>query len=306
MTHTILGAGGTIGAPLAKELQKYPVKIRLVSRNPKPMSTGEELFPADLSNPEEVDRAIAGSDVVYLLVGFDYNIKVWREKWPKLMRATLDACKKHRAKLVFFDNVYMYDPNHVGHLTEETPVNPSSKKGKVRAEIAQMILDEVKAGTVDAIIARAADFYGPNNEKSVLMECLYKTYLKKKTGNWFADANKKHSFTFTPDAAKATAILGNTPDAFNQIWHLPTDPNTLTGNEFAALFAKEMGVAPKIAVLPVWMMRILGVFIPFMREFAEMAYQYNQDYFFDSSKFEKRFGVKATPYTEGVTLSCKQ
>ena len=98
--QTILGANGTIGSVLAKELTTYTNKIRLVSRSPKKVNPGDELFPADLSNPAEVEKAIAGSEVVYLLVGFDYNIKVWREKWPKLMRATIDACIKHKAKLV--------------------------------------------------------------------------------------------------------------------------------------------------------------------------------------------------------------
>src|SRR4051812_45066937 len=103
--QTILGVNGTIGTVLAQELTKYTDKIRLVSRNPKKINPQDELFPADLSNPAEVEKAIAGSEIVYLLVGFEYSIKVWRESWPKLMRATIDACIKHKAKLIFFDNV---------------------------------------------------------------------------------------------------------------------------------------------------------------------------------------------------------
>jgi len=87
----------------------YTGKIRLVSRNPRKVNDSDELFPADLSNPAIVDKAVEGSDVVYLVVGFDYNLKVWEEKWPKLMSATINACIKHNARLVFFDNVYIYD-----------------------------------------------------------------------------------------------------------------------------------------------------------------------------------------------------
>jgi len=107
--QTLLGGNGTIGSVLAKELTRYTDKIRIVGRNPKKINESDELFKADLADPEQVDRAIAGSEVVYLLVGFEYDIKVWRNQWPLLMRATLDACKKHGAKLVFFDNVYLYD-----------------------------------------------------------------------------------------------------------------------------------------------------------------------------------------------------
>ena len=298
--QTILGANGTISLVLARELAAYTDKIRLVSRHPKKVNATDELFPADLSNPAIVDLAVEGSDVVYLMVGFDYNIKVWEEKWPRLMRATINACIKHNARLVFFDNVYMYDINSIPHMTEESPYNPPSKKGVVRKQIAQMIMDEVKAGKLMALIARSADFYGPDNDKSFVIEMVYKNYIKGKRANLFVDADKKHSFTYTPDAAKATALLGNTDDAYNMIWHLPTDKNTLTGREFAGLFAKEMKVANRVLVMPAWLVKIVGIFVPVLKEMSEMLYQYDRDYFFDSSKFDRRFKFKTTTYQVGV------
>ena len=304
--QTILGANGTIGSVLAKELKAYTNQIRLVSRNPKKVNEIDELFPADLSDVSQVEKAVEGSEVVYLLVGFDYNIKVWQDKWPKLMRATIDACIKHKAKLVFFDNVYLYDINAIPHMTENSVINPPSKKGEVRKEIADMLLNEVKSGKLTALIARSADFYGPNNDKSYLLEMVYKNIKKGKKPNWFIDINKKHSFTYTPDAAKATALLGNTLDAYNQVWHLPTDKNALTAKEMIALFAKEMNVENKVSILPMWLLRILGLFIPIMREMPEMMYQYDRDYIFDSSKFDKRFNFRTTPYNEGVKLTIEQ
>ena len=303
--QTILGANGTIGSLLAKELIKYTDKIRLVSRNPRKINESDELFPADLSNPVIVDEAVDGSDVVYLVVGFDYNLKTWEEKWPRLMRATINACIKHNARLVFFDNVYMYDISAIPYMTEESIYNPPSRKGAVRKQIAQMIMDEVKAGKLMALIARSADFYGPNNDKSFVIEMVYKNFLKGKRANWFIDADKKHSFTFTPDAAKATALLGNTDDAYNTIWHLPTDKHTLTGREFVKLFAKEMNVDNKLYVMPLWMIRLAGIFVPIMKEMPEMMYQYDREYLFDSSKFEKRFNFQPTTYQEGIRLTVK-
>jgi nucleoside-diphosphate-sugar epimerase len=301
--QTILGANGTIGSILAKELMNYTDKIRLVSRNPKKVNESDDLFPADLSDPAIVDQAIEGSDVVYVVVGFDYKLEVWEEKWPKFMRAVINACIKHNARLVFFDNVYMYDINEIYHMTEESLNKPPSKKGAVRKQIAQMVMDEVKAGKLMALIARSADFYGPDNDKSFVIEMVYKNFKKGLRANWFIDADKKHSFTFTPDAARATALLGNTDDAYNTIWHLPTDKNVLTGREFVELFSKEMKVANKLFVMPVWIIKIVGVFVPVMKEMPEMMYQYDRDYFFDSSKFEKRFNFKTTTYPEGVKLT---
>ncbi len=298
--QTILGANGTIGSLLAKELTEYTQAIRLVSRNPKKVNETDELVPADLSNAGNVERTIEGSEVVYLMVGFDYKLKVWQDKWPKLMRATIDACIKHNSKLVFFDNVYLYDKNSIPHMTEESPINPPSKKGMVRKEIAEMLLNEVRSKKLTALIARSADFYGPNNEKSFLIEVVYKNIKKGKKPNWFIDADKKHSFTYTPDAARATALLGNTEDAYNQVWHLPTDRNILTGREMVELFTDEMKAENKISVLPAWLLKLLGMFSPLMREMPEMMYQYDRDYFFDSGKFDKRFNFQTTTYQEGV------
>lgn len=296
--QTILGASGEIGTGLAKSLAQFTPHIRLVSRNPQKVNEGDQLFAADLTQSGEVDRAVAGSEIVYLTIGFEYNVKVWQENWPRLMRDVIEACKKHKAKLVFFDNVYMYDPAYMHCMTEETPIKPVSKKGAIRAEVADMLLSEVRAGELTALIARAADFIGLKN--SVPVEMVIKNFLKGKKANWMVDVDKIHSFTYTPDAAKATALLGNTSEAYGQVWHLPTDKTPLTGKQWIELIAKAMGVAPRYSVLPKWLMGILGVFIPVMKEFKEMSYQNDRDYFFDSSKFENRFDLKPTPPEQAV------
>jgi len=298
--QTILGANGTIGSLLAKELRAYTDRIRLVSRDPKKTNDTDELFPADLSDPPQVDKAIEGSEVVYLLVGFDYKLKVWQDKWPKLMRATLDACIKHHAKLVFFDNVYLYDKSVIPHMTEDSQVNPPSNKGKVRQQIAEMMMNEIKNGKLKGLIARSADFYGPHNEKSVLQEMAYKNIKKGKSPMWMIDADKIHSFTYTPDAAKAVAILGNTADAYNQTWHMPTSSEKLTARQIIDLFNEEMGTSKKVKLMPIWMLKLLGIFVSILREMPEMMYQNDRDYYFDSSKFNKRFSFIPTSYEDGV------
>ena len=300
MLQTILGANGTIGKVLAKELLHYTHQIRLVSRHPKKVNETDELFAADLTDATMVDKAVEGSGIVYLVIGLDYNTKVWQDKWPKLMKATINACIKHKAKLVYFDNMYLYDIRAIGHMVEDSPINPQSKKGLVRKEIAAMLMKEVEAGKLTALIARAPDFYGPDNDRSFIMEVVYKNLLKNKRPNWFIDATKKHTFIYTPDAAKATAILGNTPEAFNQVWHLPADDKSLTGDEWVALFNKEMNTSKKVMVLPMFMLKLLGIFIPLMREMPEMMYQYDRDYFFDSSKFKSHFNFIPTTYEMGV------
>ncbi len=296
--QTILGSGGAIGTELAKALTQYTTSIRLVSRHPKKVNDTDELFTADLTDPALVDRAVSGSEIVYVTVGFEYKLDVWQRTWPAFMRSVLDACAKHKAKLVFFDNVYMYDIDAIPHMTESSPVRPPSRKGAVRAEIAQMLLDDVQRGKVTALIARAADLIAPTN--SVCIEMVYKNFLQGKKANWFNDAAKVHTFTYAPDAGRATAILGNTPDAYNQVWHMPSDRTPHTGKDWIGLFAREMNVAPRVQVMPQWLLYAAGIFVPVLREFREMTYQYDRDYVFDGSKFEQRFGFVPTKPADAV------
>ena len=304
--QTILGAGGSISNELAKSLKFFTDDIRLVSRHPIKVNDSDHLFPADLSNREQLFNAVKGSEIVYLTIGFEYNTKLWQQLWPPLMQNVIDACIENNAKLVFFDNVYSVGGDYVKHITEESPISPTSRKGEIRAQVDLMLLDTMRAGKIKAIIARSADFYGVDVDKSVLMSLIYKNMASGKKAQWMFNAKVKHSYTYTPDAGKATALLGNTPDAFNQIWNLPTDRNSLTGEQWVALFAKEMGKNNSYQLIPGWMVRILGFFVPFMKELFEMRYQFDRDYFFDSIKFEKYFKYQPTKYQDGVNEILKQ
>lgn len=302
--QTILGSTGVIGTELAKSLTQYTDNIRLVSRNPKRVNPADQLVTAELTNLQQVLSAVEGSKVVYLTAGLQYKINVWQNQWPLIMNNVINACKAHKAKLVFFDNVYAYGLVK-GWMKEDTLVNPASKKGEVRAKIAQMLMSEVEKGHIDAIIARAADFYGPNTPLSFVTVTVFDNFKKGKKAQWFIDADKKHSMTYTPDAGKATAILGNTSSAYNQIWHLPTDKNVLTGKEFIEIAAKEFAVKPNYMVLKKWMIQMVGYFVPVVKESMEMLYQNEYDYLFDSTKFEKAFNFVPTSYKDGIAETVK-
>jgi nucleoside-diphosphate-sugar epimerase len=297
--QTILGANGAIGVGLAKSLPQYTDGIRLVSRTPRKVNPNDEILSADLTSAEQTLTAVEGSEIAYLTAGLKYDINVWRAQWPVIMKNVIEACKKHHTKLVFFDNVYMYGKVD-GWMTEETPVHPTSKKGEIRALIAEMLMNEVKKGNLQALIARSADFYGLNTNTSVSGMLVFENLKKGRKAQWLVNDLAKHSQTYIPDAGKATALLGNSPDAYNQVWHLPTDRNVLTGKEFIEKVAKEFGVEPGYSVLSKWMLQIVGLFNGTIGESVEMLYQSASDYLFDSTKFEKTFSFKTTTYHEGI------
>jgi len=298
--QTILGAGGSISIELAKSLKYFTDDIRLVGRHPKKVNATDQLFTADLTDRDQLFKAVEGSKIVYLTIGFEYSTKVWQKLWPPLMQNVIDACIANNAKLVFFDNVYSVGGDFVKHITEESPIYPTSKKGEIRAQIDLLLLDRMKTGKIKAIIARAPDFYGTDINKSVLMSLIYKNLASGKKAQWMFNPKAKHSYIYTPDAGKAMALLGNTPDAYNQIWNLPTDRQSLSAEQWINLFAKEMGKKNNYQLISAWMVRLLGLFIPFLKELFEMRYQFEYDYFFDSIKFEKYFKYQPTKYEVGV------
>jgi nucleoside-diphosphate-sugar epimerase len=224
---TILGAGGAIGNELIKLLAAKTQPFRLVGRNPKATPGATETLAADLTDKDQTIRAVAGSSVVHLLVGLKYDHKLWQEVWPRVMSNTIEACKRARAKLLFFDNVYMYGKVS-GPMTEETPFNPCSKKGEIRAKIATALINESKSGGLVAMIARSADFYGPDTRNGVPNLLVFEPFAKKQKASWLVNDSVPHSFTYAPDAAQSLVQLAERAAAWNQTWHVPATPNPLT------------------------------------------------------------------------------
>lgn len=302
--QTILGANGVIATEVSKHLPAYSQKIRQVCRHPKKVNDSDEMIVADLLDYEQTEKAVAGSEVVYLLAGLKYELKIWKEQWPKLMRNVIDACKKHGSKLVFFDNVYCYGLVK-GPMTEETPYNPTSKKGEVRANVATMLLDEVKKGNIQAMIVRAADFYGPGALLSMTYPTVTERLKQHKGAQWLGNIKAFHSFTYTPDAGKAVARLGNTASAYNQTWHALTSKEYMSGEEYVKIACRILGVPYKVQALPKFGVSIVGLFNPTLHEIVEMMYQFEHDYIFDSTKFEKAFNTTATSYEKGIAETLK-
>jgi nucleoside-diphosphate-sugar epimerase len=297
--HTILGANGVIGRELSHALHARGERVRQVSRTPRAENPGDEVVPADLLDAEATARAVAGSTVAYLVAGLKYDTNVWREQWPRVMRNAIEACKRHSVRFAFFDNVYAYG-RVVGPMTEKTPFDPISRKGEVRAAIATMLLDEIRSGELSGMIARAADFYGPGATLSLTHATVFERLRAGKAPQWVGDPKAIHTFTFTPDAGRALAALGGSDEAYGQTWHLPTSREPITGEGFVRL-ACELADRPyRLQVAPGWLLKVMGLAMPVLRENQEMMYQFQYDYRFDSAKIENAYGLEATPYREGI------
>ncbi|MET3978897.1 nucleoside-diphosphate-sugar epimerase [Mucilaginibacter sp. UYP25] len=298
--HTILGAGGPVANALTHELLNHNENVRLVSRRPVDINGNNLTWrKADLLDYKQVQEAAQGSTIIYLCAGLVYDAEIWRQQWPVIIQNVINVTKENNARLIFFDNVYMYGLVN-GPMKEDTPYHPLSEKGKVRAAIANTIMNEVKAGTLNATIARAPDFYGTTSTNAFLDMMVLSKYAKKQTAQWMGDPNKLHSFIYIPDAGRAMYLLGQHPESDNQIWHLPTSP-VMKGQQFLELAARIYGVKPKFMRVRKFMLWILGLFDKLIAGTIEMYYQSDHDYIFDSGKFEKAFNFKPTSYEDGIS-----
>ncbi|WP_343746567.1 NAD-dependent epimerase/dehydratase family protein [Chitinophaga sp.] len=301
--QTILGANGQIGEELARELKRnFTADIRIVSRHAKKVNDTDSLFPADLSIKDNAIRAVAGSEIAYFTLGLPMSSDLWEEQFPRITGNVIEACKINKTRLVFFDNTYMY-PQDGRPLTEQTPFEPAGRKGRVRQEMANMLLKEINAGTIEAVICRAPEFYGPGKTQSITNTLIFDNIKKHKKLKVPLRDDKLRSLIWTPDASRATALIGNTPGAYQQTWHLPVDNNRLTYRQFIALASSVYNTELKYSVIPKIFFKTGALFNSRVKELQELLPRYEYDNIFDDSKFRKRFpDFQITTYREGVTL----
>lgn len=300
--QTILGASGQIGRELALALKRdFSGDIRLVSRQPRKVNDTDQLHAADLLDAEQTRRAVDGSHTVYLTVGLPMDTRLWVEQWPILMRNTIDACAAAGARLVFFDNTYMY-PQDDRPQTEETAFRPNGPKGEVRAAIANELLDAIAKQRVQALICRAPEFYGPGRTQSITNITIIEPLRRGRTAKVLLRDDTRRSLVFTPDASRAMALLGNTVDAYGQTWHLPCDDARPTYRQFIALASEVFGVTARHRVVPRWQAKLGGLFSRRIRDAAELLPRYEADNRFVSDRFKRRFPeFRVTTFRKGLT-----
>ena len=294
--HTIFGTG-PVGIAIAQILHEQGVQhVRMVNRSgraPQPLPAGVELLKGDLTEPLVASKLAQGSNVIYQAVSPPYH--QWLEVFPALQAAILSAAEATQAKLVVMDNLYMYGDPHGKPLTEDLPYAAETKKGRLRAQLAEELLAAHQAGRVQVTLGRASDFIGPGVMQSVMGgELVINAALHGKPAQTMGDIDTPHSYTYTPDIGRALVTLAQSADSWGHVWHLPTPKAVSTRNLLELIYA-ETGQPLKVRNAPKWLLRMLGLFNPAAGEMVEMLYEFQQPFILDDSKFVQHFGWGATP-----------
>lgn len=301
--QTILGANGQIAVELARELQrKYTNDVRLVSRNPRKVNDTDSLVSANLLDAKQTLDAVKGSSIVHFTAGLPPDTALWEAQFPAMLKNALNACRVTGASFAYFDNTYMY-PQDARLQTEQTPFAPVGRKGKVRAAMASMVLEEMARGEIPVFIGRAPEFYGPGKTQSFTNALVIEKLQAGNKPRVPVRDDTRRTLIWTPDASRALAALGNAPDAFGQTWHLPCCDDRPTYKEFVAMASQVFGRKPSYSVIGKWALTAAGLFSKQVREIGELLPRYEQDNLFDSTKFKRRFSeFEVTTYREGLEL----
>lgn len=296
---------GAVGRACADQLVAAGHRVVVAQRRrPADLPADVPFRACDVLDPAAVGAAIEGCDQVVLAVGFEYRTAVWRDVWPRAMANVLEACERRHARLVFVDNLYMYGPQSAP-LDEAMTLTDGSGKPGVRAAITRQWLAASQAGRVRVAAVRAPDFYGPGVLLSHLGEVGFAALAKRKRVWLLAPPDTPHDFAYVPDIARAVHSLLDAPDdCFGQPWHVPCAP-TRTPREILAIGAEALGVPLALTSIPLGFAPLLGIALPFMREFAEMRFTFDRPYRVDASRFARRFWADPTPFETGAAVTAR-
>jgi nucleoside-diphosphate-sugar epimerase len=298
--HTVLGAGPVAKATVEALLSRG-LSVRVVHRSGTfAKQPGVEVVAADTSNLAQLTQAFKNSAVVYMCAMPAYHR--WVEEFDEMMHNILQACAANGSALVFADNLYMYQESPNSPLTEDTPLKPTTRKGVVRARIAELVLQAHRDGKVKTAIARASDFFGPKVENAMLGSRFFPQLIAGKTVQWFGNPDMPHTFTYVPDFGNALVELGVDGKGWGEAWHVP-QCITCSGREVAEAVAKLVNKPARLTRMGTWMLHMIGIFMPAAKEMIEMLPHFETPYVVDDSKWRSRMQTKATPWSEALPVT---
>ena len=289
--YVVTGAG-PVGWTVAEQLASAGHRVRVLTRSGSgPDHPLVERISADASDPSRLGELFRGASAVFHCIhGSRYSASTWAAELPVTEQAVLAAAGGAGAVVVFPESLYSYsEPDRP--MAEEGPRDARGGKRGVRTAL----LAARAASATDTASVVASDFFGPRVRGAHAGERLVKPVLAGKPVMVVGNARLPHSFTYVPDLAAAMITVAQNPAAWNRVWHAPTGP-ALSQRKIAEAFAAAAGVrAPRVAAIPGWALRTMGVFSAGTRELAETLYQFEHPFVIDSRASEEALELRPTP-----------
>ncbi|HWY71401.1 MAG TPA: NAD-dependent epimerase/dehydratase family protein [Terriglobales bacterium] len=304
MKYALFGATGTVGKALAAKLAKKGTPFRVVGRFEERLRRDfgvyeplVEYCAADLSDPAAAARAAAGVETIFYTVGVPYT---QFEQHPKLTRIALGAAVTAGVRhFVHVGTVYPYGVPQQEFVNESHPRNPTAFKGRMRKEQEDLVFAADNPKGMRTTILRPPDFYGPDSELSYA-RAIFDAALKGGTANVIGPIDTPHEFIFIPDLAETLIALSEKEEAYGKAWNV-AGPGQITTRQFAELVFAAVDQKPRLRVAGKFMLRVLGLFNPLLREVVEMHYLWTTPVKLDDTRLRQLLpSLHKTPYPEGI------
>ena len=288
---------GPLGYAVAEELLARGQSVKLVNRSGEgDIPQGATIVKADVTNTERTREVCKNVRTVFHCAMPPYT--QWLELFPAITYGIMKGAISAGANLVYGDNLYMYGQVS-GPIKEDLPYNAKGSKGKIRGEMADKLMQAHNDGKVKVAIGRASDFFGPGVLNSILGERVFIPAIKGETINMLGRIDQPHTFTYIKDFAKGLVTLSENETAFGEVWHIPS-AETITTQKFLHRIFSENKSFPPVKTAPKFVVNVMALFNPIIRELKEVLPLNEQPYVVDHSKFENAFGNNSTPHNSAI------
>ncbi len=254
----ITGASGMLGRALLQRLRRNGESIRVMVRRRSSdleQLRGVQVVYGDLGDPEAVDRAIAGVQLVYHL-GATMHGRGWAEFEAGTVCGTsnvVHSCLKHDVeRLVYVSSVTVLDyasqaPHAV--VDENAPLEPHPEKrgsytrAKLLAE--RIVVDASRRRGLPAVVVRPGQIFGPDCESVAP----YGTIAL--AGRWIAigSGRLKLPLVHVNDVVEGLLAAATRPDVCCSIFNL-VDSTAVTQRNYITRCQEEAKGALRVTYMP--------------------------------------------------------
>ncbi|MBK7780758.1 MAG: NAD-dependent epimerase/dehydratase family protein [Ardenticatenia bacterium] len=294
--HLVVGAG-EVGSAVALLLAEAGRPVVVVTRSGS--GPDHELIRKVAADASSVDALLAAEPhavVIYNCVNPPYD--KWVEMWPPMAQAFIDCAERTGAVLATVSNLYGYGPVDVP-MTENLPLAATGTKAQVRVRMWQDAKAANDAGRIRATEVRGSDYICAGSA-SQFGDRGMPRILKGKSAQLLGDIDQPHTWTAPVDVARTLITVASDPRGWGRAWHVPSNAPK-SARQVVDDLASAAGVGPiKSSAVPGFLMSVMGVFQPVIRELKETDYQRERPYILDDSAARTTFGLQQTPWAEIV------
>lgn len=276
-TALVLGATGGIGGEVARVLLARGWAVRALHRHPDSIPSGKTAagltwHRGDAMRASDVANAADGATVIVHAVN-PPGYRRWGELVLPMLDNTIAAARSNGARIVLPGTVYNFGPDTLPDIAEESPQNPVTVKGRIRASMEARLRLAASSGAT-ALIVRAGDYFGPRAANNWFSQVLVKGGKPVTKITYPGSRGIGHQWGYVPDVAETMAQLLEQSDRLPDfaMFHMQGhwDPD---GTAVIAAIRRAAGKPGiKIAALPWLLMRLTSPFVPLFRELQEMRY----------------------------------